>query len=143
MNNLVNILYFEFKTNFSISQLTLKYKNGRPHFGNLKTRTIWCYRTLWRQNYVDKILATCISFLLTPGPTIYQSSSLSWTLKFTSNFLKVQLIFIEWTTARMKICLSESLNINMKRFFNIMKLSSFTEVSKCLKVLERSTLNYL
>ena len=27
--------------------------------------------------------------LLTPGPTIYQKSSLIWTLNFDSNFLKI------------------------------------------------------
>ena len=42
----------------------------------------------WEAMLCLQDLRDSISFLFTPGPTIYQKSSLNWTLNFTSNLKK-------------------------------------------------------
>ena len=79
----------------------LSYKNGRPHFGNLKTRPIWCYPTLWSQSYAK------LQYIISAYSRAYDLpkffSDLDPELYFKL-FLKEHIIFIEWTIARTKIC---------------------------------------
>ena len=97
-----------FRLNSHYLSQFFRYKNGRPHFGNFKTRRIWCYPNFGRQCYVYKTLATVSNFCLLQSPR--STKTLLWFRPWTliQTFLKEQIIFIEWTTARMKIARNRS-----------------------------------
>ena len=69
-------------------------------------------------------LSDSISFLFTPGPTIYQKPSLNWTgLNFTSKFFKRTNYFQRINDSQVEILLECNFKHYMQRFKNFLKKS--------------------
>ena len=108
--------------NDSTGILEVKDTSNRPHFGNLKTRSLWCYPTLGRQSYVYKISALVSHFCLLQI-MMYQGSSLIWTLNFTLNFFKNTNNFYRMNDSQNENLLDWNLRYTMQRLKKFPKKS--------------------
>jgi len=127
-----------FKTNCSISQPILKEQKRQTTFWKSLNKAHLMLPNSWEAMLRLQDFSYSISFLLTPGPTIYQSSSLIWTLNLT--FIKEQILFVKRTIARMNICQSETLSTPFRDLYIFAKKN---QGPLCYKSWEAHLQNYM